>query len=78
MRIAAHSRRAEIDFFRVLLGVLDSDGTRRSRQNDPDFGEFTRLCIDLDRTAMLLDDDVVTNRKGRGQYLLRQPPVLQE
>ena len=32
-------------------------------QNDPEFGELTRPCLDVDRAAMLLDDDVVTHRK---------------
>ena len=30
---------------------------------DPDFGELARLRIDLDRAAMLLDDDIVTDRE---------------
>ena len=33
----------------------------RTRQNNPDFGELPRLRIDLNRPAMLLDDDVVTD-----------------
>jgi hypothetical protein len=35
------------------------------RQNDPKFGELARLRIDLDRPAMLLDDDVVTNGQAK-------------
>jgi hypothetical protein len=37
---------------------------RHTRQNDPDFGELARLGFDLNRPAMLLDDDVVTNRQA--------------
>jgi hypothetical protein len=40
------------------------NGGRRTRQNNPDFREFAGLRIDLDRAAVLLDDDVVTNRKA--------------
>src|SRR5262249_491505 len=32
-----------------------------ARQNDPDFGELAGLGVDLDRAAMLLHDDVVTD-----------------
>ena len=32
-----------------------------ARQDDPDFGELTGLRIDLDGTAVLLDDDVMTD-----------------
>ena len=32
-----------------------------TRQNYPDFGELTGLRVDLNRPAMLLDNDVVTN-----------------
>jgi hypothetical protein len=48
---------ADINRTRGLLG----DGSRRSRQDNPNFREFARLRIDLDQTGMLLDDDVVTN-----------------
>ena len=50
---------------------LTGDGTRRSGQHDPDFRELARLRIDLDHAAMLLDDDIVTEWKGRGRCLLR-------
>ena len=33
----------------------------RTRQHDPKFGELTELRIDLNRPAMLLHDDVVTD-----------------
>jgi len=36
-------------------------GRALARQNDPEFGELTGLRIDLYRTAMLFDDDVVTD-----------------
>ena len=40
---------------------LVGDGSRLSRQYDPDFGEFARLRMDLNRAAMLLNDDVVAD-----------------
>jgi hypothetical protein len=49
--------KANINRTRGLLG----DGSRRSRQDNPNFREFARLRIDLDRTGMLLDDDVVAD-----------------
>jgi hypothetical protein len=36
-----------------------------TRQNDPELGEFARLSIDLNRPAMVLDDDVVTNGEAK-------------
>ena len=33
----------------------------RTRQDDPDFGELPRLRVDLNRPAMLLDDDVMAD-----------------
>ena len=38
---------------------------RRPRQNNPDFCEFAGLRIDLDRPAMLLDDDVVADGEAK-------------
>jgi hypothetical protein len=32
----------------------------RARNNDPEFGELTGLGIDLNRSSVLLDDNVVT------------------
>ena len=45
------------------LGHLLPFREQRSRagQDDPDFGEITGLCIDLDRPTMLLHDDVVAD-----------------
>src|SRR5215471_19383607 len=40
---------------------LTSDEYSDARQDNPDFGELARLRINLDRAAMLLDDDVVTD-----------------
>ena len=37
----------------------------RPRQNDPKLGELARLRVDLNRPAMLLDDDVVTDREAK-------------
>ena len=45
--------------------VASASKRRRARQNDPKFGELTGLRIDLNRPAMLLDDDVVTNGKAQ-------------
>src|SRR5690348_2807048 len=42
---------------------LGGRGSRYSRQDNPDFRELARLRIDLDRAAMLPDDDVVTDGK---------------
>jgi hypothetical protein len=36
-----------------------------ARQDNPDFGELARLRIDLDRPAMLLDDDVVADGEAK-------------
>jgi hypothetical protein len=44
---------------------LTGDGRRRSGQDDPDFRELARLRIDLNRSAMLLDDDVVTDGQAK-------------
>ena len=42
-----------------------SDKRSRSRQNDPKFGELAGPRIDLNRPAMLLDDDVVTDGQAQ-------------
>ena len=39
----------------------------RARQNDPDLGEFAGLRIDLDRPAMLLDDDIVADGQAKSR-----------
>ena len=41
----------------------------RTRQNDPEFRELAGLGIDLNRPAMLLDDNVVTDRKAEAGSL---------
>src|SRR5262249_40000874 len=38
-----------------------------TRQHDFKFGELTGLRIDVDRPAMLLDDDIVTNRQAQAR-----------
>ena len=43
--------------------------TPGARQNDPNFGELAGLCVDLNRPAMLLDDDVVTDRQPKPRTL---------
>ena len=52
----------------AFLQTLDSRPSARfsdecscARQNDFKFGELTGLRIDVDRPAMLLDNDVVTD-----------------
>src|SRR5262249_34148898 len=41
-------------------------------QDDPDFGELAWLRMDLDRAAMLLDDDVVTYGEAKaGPFFCR-------
>ena len=40
-----------------------------ARQNDPELGELAGLRIDLDRPAMLLDDDVVAQRQAKAGSL---------
>ena len=40
-------------------------GHTRARQDDPDFRELTGLRLDLDRAAMLLNDDVVTDGQAK-------------
>src|SRR5262245_20841386 len=42
-----------------------SDELRGAWQNNPDFGELARLCIDFDRTSVLLDDYVVADRQAK-------------
>jgi hypothetical protein len=39
---------------------------RYARKNDLEFGEFTGLGIDLDRSGVLLDDNVVAQRETMG------------
>src|SRR3954452_8155161 len=34
-----------------------------ARQHDPEFGELSRLCFDVDASTVLLYDDVVTHRE---------------
>src|SRR5689334_1030176 len=38
--------------------------SRCSRKDNPDVREFAWLCIDLDRAAVLFDDDIVTDGKS--------------
>src|SRR5215475_5194566 len=46
-----------------IEGVSDELGD--TRQNNSDFCELTRLCIDFDSTSVLLDDDVVADREAK-------------
>jgi hypothetical protein len=42
-----------------------SDELGDTRQNNSDFCELTRLCIDFDSTSVLLDDYVVADRESK-------------
>jgi hypothetical protein len=42
-----------------------SDERSGARQYNANLGEFTRLSVNLDRSGMLLDNDVVTNRETK-------------
>ena len=42
-----------------------SDKRGSARQNDPELSECARLGVDLNRPAMLLDDDVVTDGQAK-------------
>ena len=44
----------------------------RPRQYDPEFGELSGLCLDLDRAAMLFYDDVVTHRQPKSGAFARR------
>src|SRR5215831_12655694 len=46
------------------MEIETSDEHRGPRQNDPDLGEFSGLCLDLDDAGVLLDDDVVADREA--------------
>ena len=62
----AHDRGEAVHHRRQLTEFLAfTPQAAVARQNDPDFGEFARLRIDLDRAAMLLDDDVVADGKAK-------------
>ncbi len=41
-----------------------AEGRGGARQHDPELGEFAGLGLDLDRAAVLLDDDVVAEREA--------------
>src|SRR6185312_6230099 len=45
--------------------------SKDARQDHSDFGELTRLRVDLNRTAMLFDDDVVADREPETGALAR-------
>src|ERR1700724_18597 len=53
-------------FTRVLL--ID-EGRPGAREDNPEFGELAGLRIDLNRPAVLLDDDVVTNGQAKSSSL---------
>ena len=50
---------------RFTGALLTYQGHSRAREDDRKFGELAGLRIDLDRPAMLLDDDVVTDREAK-------------
>jgi hypothetical protein len=43
-----------------------------ARQHNPDLGELAGLRVDLDRAAVLLDDNVMTDRKAKSCALSRR------
>ncbi len=43
-----------------------------ARQNDPEFGEFAGPGVDVDGAAVLLDDDIVAERKAKAGALARR------
>src|SRR5262249_23412629 len=47
------------------MEIETSDEHRGPRQNDPDLGKFSGLCLDLDHAGVLLDDDVVADREAK-------------
>src|SRR5262249_32905950 len=49
-----------------------SDECRSARQDNPDFGEGTRLCFDLDYTPVLFHDDIVTDREAKASAFSRR------
>ena len=49
-----------------------STGGCRARKNDPEFGEFAGPGIDLDRSAVLLDDNVVTQGEAQASPFARR------
>jgi len=44
---------------------------QEARQDNPDLGECTRLCIDLDCARVLLHDDVVADREAKARAFSR-------
>src|SRR5262245_51413439 len=45
------------------------DEHSRARQDDPDLSELARLCIDVDRACVLLDDNVVAHGEAKAGAL---------
>ena len=49
-----------------------SDEHSGARQNNPDLGELTRLCIDFDGARMLLNNDVVADGEAKAGAFSRR------
>jgi len=49
-----------------------SDESRSARQDNPDLGKCTGLCIDLDCARVLFHDDVVTDREAKARTFSRR------
>src|SRR6478735_8434687 len=58
-------RMPALDQKETLAARHSGNGTGGARQYHSDFRKFARLGIDLDRAAMLLHDDVVTDREPK-------------
>ena len=59
---------------RLVTDMFSGFGKSHTRawQNDPKFAELAGLCIDLYGAAVLLYDDVVTNRKAEASPFTRR------
>jgi hypothetical protein len=52
-----------------LLRQLDCSGFQSAGEDDPEFGEVARLGVELNRSRVLLDDDVIAQRKTKTRSL---------
>ena len=77
-RRPSRARPAEVEQVRPRRGVgaraalnRGSSPVRKPRKNDPEFGKLARTRIDLDRSSVLLDDNVVAERETKAGPLAR-------
>src|SRR6266404_8327517 len=74
-RIAAETasrhqlRRRPQERERSCLSSRPGKGACCAGQNDPELGEFARLRFDLDRPAMLFNDDAIAQREAKAGSL---------